>query len=85
MVYYPSVNQFILERKYQAMKHFLKGTAAVAIVMFILMLIHIFFNMKGIDINRYMNNAVETILASSFGILIYEALIKNEKNIDDQE
>ncbi len=48
------------------MKHFLKGVAAVAIVMFISMLIHIFFNMKGIDLNKYINNIAEIMSASSF-------------------
>lgn len=61
------------------MKHFLKGVAAVAIVMFILILIHIFFNMRGIDLNKYINNIVEIMLASSFSTLIYQLLIRNEK------
>ncbi len=61
------------------MKHFLKGVAAVAIVMFISMLIHIFFNMRGIDLNKYINNIVEIMLASSFSTLIYQLLIRNEK------
>ena len=61
------------------MKHFLKGDAAVAIVMFISMLIHIFFNMRGIDLNKYINNIVEIMLASSFSTLIYQLLIRNEK------
>lgn len=67
------------------MKHFLKGVAAVAIVLFISMLIHIFFNMAGIDLNRYINNFVEIMLASSFATLIYQILIKNEKSKDDRE
>ncbi|EOS68469.1 hypothetical protein C818_03819 [Lachnospiraceae bacterium MD308] len=61
------------------MKHFLKGVAAVAIVMFISTLIHIFFNMRGIDLNKYINNIVEIMLASSFSTLIYQLLIRNEK------
>ena len=61
------------------MKYFLKGAAAVAIVMFILMLIHIIFNMMGIDLNKYINNAVEILLASSFGTIIYHVLIRKEK------
>ena len=66
------------------MKRFLKGVAAVAIVMFISMLIHIFFNMRGIDLNRYINNVVEVMLTSSLSMLIYQALIKNEKSKDDR-
>lgn len=73
-----------MERKQKIMKHFLKGVAAVAIVMFISMLIHIFFNMRGIDLNRYINNVVEVMLTSSLSMLIYQALIKNEKSKDDR-
>ena len=62
------------------MKHFLKGAAAVAIVMFILMLIHIIFNMMGIDLNKYINNAVEILLASSFATMIYHVLSRKEKD-----
>ena len=61
------------------MKYFLKGAAAVAVVMFILMLIHIIFNMMGIDLNKYINNAVEILLASSFATIIYHVLIRKEK------
>lgn len=62
------------------MKYFLKGAAAVAIVMFILMLIHIIFNMMGIDLNKYINNAVEILLASSFATMIYHVLIRKERD-----
>ncbi len=62
------------------MKYFLKGAAAVAIVMFILMLIHIIFNMMGIDLNKYINNAVEILLASSFATIIYHVLIRKERD-----
>lgn len=62
------------------MKHFLKGAAAVAIVMFILMLIHIIFNVMGTDLNKYVNNVVEILLASSFATMIYQALIRKEKD-----
>jgi hypothetical protein len=65
------------------MKHLLKGAAAVAIVMCISILIHIFFNMKGIDLNKYINNIVEVMLTSSFSMLIYQVLIRNEKPKDD--
>ena len=60
------------------MKHFLKGAAAVAIVMFILMLIHIIFNVMGIDLNKYINNVAEILLASSFATMIYHVLIRKE-------
>ncbi len=61
------------------MKHFLKGAAAVAIVMFVLILIHIIFNVMGTDLNKYINNAVEILLASSFATIIYHVLIRKEK------
>ena len=64
------------------MKHFLKGAAAVAIVMFILMLIHIIFNVMGTDLNKYINNVVEILLASSFATVIYQALIRKEQKDD---
>ena len=55
------------------MKHFLKGAAAVAIVLFVVILIHIIFNVMGIDLNKYINNVVEILLASSFATMIYQA------------
>jgi hypothetical protein len=61
------------------MKHFLKGVAAWAIVMSIAMLIHIFFNMKGIDLNNYINSTVEVLLLSSLNIALYHSFTKNEK------
>ena len=64
------------------MKHFLKGAAAVAIVMFVVMLIHNIFNVMGIDLNKYVNNVVEILLASSFATVIYQALIRKEQNDD---
>ena len=67
------------------MKHFLKGAAAVAMVLLISMLIHVFFNMKGLDLDNYIGGYVEVMLLSSFAILIYQALIKNEKNKDRPE
>ena len=62
------------------MKHFLKGAAAVAIVLFVVILIHIIFNVMGIDLNKYINNVVEILLASSFATMIYHVLIRKEKD-----
>ena len=64
------------------MKHFLKGAAAVAIVLFVVILIHIIFNVMGIDLNKYINNVAEILLASSFATMIYQALIRKEQNDD---
>lgn len=66
------------------MKHFLKGAASVAIVLLFSMLIHIFFNMKGLDLNNYVGNYMEIMLLSSIAILIYRALIKNENNEENR-
>lgn len=65
------------------MKHFLAGAAAWAIVMVISILIHMFFNMKGIDLP--ISNYVEIMLTSSFAILLYHRLIGNKKNKDNQK
>lgn len=73
----------LLERKDEVMKHFLKGAAAVAITMIISVLIHVFFNMRGIDLNRYVNNYAEILLLTSLATLIYHVLTRNEKNKND--
>lgn len=65
------------------MKNFLKGVAAVVIVMVISILIHMFFNMKGIELP--IGNYVEIMLTSSFATLIYHVLIKNRKNEEDRK
>ena len=65
------------------MKNLLKGAAAVVVVMIVSMLIHVFFNMKGIELPT--NNVTEVLLTSSFATLIYHVLTKNEKDKDNQE
>lgn len=70
--------------KQEVMKHFLKGAASVAIVLLFSMLIHMFFNMKGLDLNNYFNNYIEIMLLSSIAILIDRALIKNESNEENR-
>lgn len=61
-------------------KHFLKGAAAVAIVMAVLIAIHVIFYMNGSE--PPVTDLVETLLAMCFGTFIYNSLIKNEKNTD---
>lgn len=61
------------------MKHFLKGAAAVAIVLVISLVIHIFCNMKGINLDQTVTSIVSAMLA----VLVYRLLIKNEKNKED--
>ena len=58
------------------MNHLLKGAAATAIVLIVLMVIHVFCNMKGIELDTVVTGTMSAILAVS----IYHILIKNEKN-----
>ena len=44
---------------------------------------HIFWNERAY-FNNYISNYVEILLATSFGVTIYEALIRKEKNRDDR-
>ena len=39
----------------------------------------------GTDLNKYVNNVVEILLASSFATVIYQALIRKEQNDDSPE
>jgi chromate transport protein ChrA len=59
------------------MKHFLKGLAALAIVLVISMAIHIFCNMNGISLD---NSIMTTVLSACLAVFIYQQLIKNEKD-----
>ncbi len=61
------------------MKHFLKGAAVVAIVLVISLVIHVFCNMKGINLDQTVTSIVSAMLA----VLVYHILIKNEKNKED--
>lgn len=61
------------------MKHFLKGAAVVAIVLVISLVIHVFCNMKGINLDQTVTSIVSAMLA----VLLYHILIKNEKNKED--
>ena len=61
------------------MKHFLKGAAAMAIVLVISLVIHVFCNMKGINLDQTVTSIVSALLA----VLVYHILIKNEKNKED--
>lgn len=65
------------------MKHFLKGVAAIAIVMFVVIAIHIIFYMNGAE--PPINDLVEILLAMCFGTFIYNRLIKNEQNTDKED
>lgn len=77
LVYYPTIIQEHFGRRYEVMKHFLKGLAAMAIVLVISMAIHIFCNINGINLD---NPIMTTMLSAGFAVLIYHELIKNEKD-----
>ena len=58
------------------MKHFLKGAAVTIVAMMVLIVINVICNVNGHELDP-----VSTGVASSVGaLLIYEGLIKTEKN-----
>ncbi|MCI8311578.1 MAG: hypothetical protein K2P03_05840 [Lachnospiraceae bacterium] len=63
------------------MKHFLKGVAAIVITMSISIAINIFCNINGISVNESMSTLVTTM----FAVLLYQVLIRNEKDKDNKE
>lgn len=65
----------MLERKYEVMKHLLKGAAAVAVVLIISMAIHVFCNVKGIQLDQ----ALTSVALAGCAVALYHVLIKNEK------
>ena len=57
------------------MKHLLKGVAVTAVIMIVLMAIHIFCNMHGIDLDPLMTGPTSAVCA----MFIYNGLIRKEK------
>ena len=57
------------------MKHLLKGAAVAAVVLVALIVINMFCNMRGIDLDPTSTGGVTAVCA----MLIYRGLIKNEK------
>lgn len=62
------------------MKHLLKGVAVMVGVIVVNMIINIVCNMNGIDLNSTAQSTTSSLCA----VLIYDRLIKNEKNKDDR-
>ncbi|MDE7351949.1 MAG: hypothetical protein K2O06_02715 [Acetatifactor sp.] len=62
------------------MKHLLKGAAVVAIVLIVSLAIHLFCNMHGIELDSTVTGTMSAICA----LLLYQGLIRIEKNKDDQ-
>lgn len=56
------------------MKHFLKGAAAVVIVMIVNIIINVICNVHDVELNSKVTSMVSTICA----ILIYRGLTRNE-------
>ena len=76
LIYYLTINTYLLWKEIKVMKHFLKGAAAVAIVLIVSMAIHVFCNMKGIQLNQVTTGTMSAICA----MFLYQGLIRNEKN-----
>ena len=75
LIYYFAVHKFILERKQEDMKHLLKGAAVAITILIVLIIINMFCNMRGIDLDWTSKGVVTAVCA----MLIYRGLIKNEK------
>ena len=69
-------NKFILERKQEIMKHFLKGTAVVVVVTIVMMIINIIINIicnkNGIDLNSTAMSMLSTFIGGYSAIWIYQ-------------
>ena len=63
------------------MKHFLKGAAVLVIIIIVLMVINVICNMNGIDLDSVSTGTV----AAGGAMLIYDGLLKREKNKDDSK
>ena len=63
------------------MKNLLKGAAITVIVLVVSMVIQIFCNVKGIQIDLTIAGPTTAVCA----MLVYHGLTKNEKNKDNQE
>ncbi len=63
------------------MKHFLKGAAVLVIIIIVLMVINVICNMNGIDLDSVSTGTVAVVGA----MLIYDGLLKREKNKDDSK
>lgn len=81
LVYYPAVNKFIVERNYKVMRHFLKGTAAVAVVLIVSMAIHVFCNVKGIQLDQ----VATSVVSAGCAVALYQLLTRNEQKKGGQE
>lgn len=61
------------------MKYFLKGAAVTVIIMIVSMVIQVFCNRKGIQVDSVISPTMSAVCA----MLVYHVLTKNDKNKDD--
>lgn len=61
------------------MKHFFKGAAVTVAVLIVLMVINVFCNMHGINLDSVSTGTLSAVCA----MLLYCGLIRNEKSKDD--
>lgn len=62
------------------MKNLLKGAAVLIVVMIVSMAVHVFCNIKGIELNPTLASTVSSVSS----MLIYRGLTKTDKNKDNQ-
>lgn len=61
------------------MKNFLKGVASVAVVLVVSMAIHIFCNVKGIQVDQ----AMTSVASAGCAVALYHILTKSDKNKEE--
>lgn len=76
-----SCKKCIFWKEIEVMNHFFKAAVSVVTVLLVSMAIHVFCNIRGINLE----SVTTTIVTASFATLIYHILIKNEKKKDDRE
>ncbi len=80
LVYCFAGNKFILERKQEAMKRFMKGAAVVAAIWIVLVVINVICNINGHELDPVSTGATASVCA----MLIAGGLTKNKENKDDE-
>ena len=83
LVYYfainKSANKFILERKQEDMKRFIKGAVVVVAIWIVLVVINVICNMNGHELDSVPSGTMAAVCA----MLLYRGLARNEKNKGD--
>ena len=83
LVYYfainKSANKFILERKQEDMKRFIKGAVVVVAIWIVLVVINVICNMNGHELDSVPSGTMAAVCA----MLLDRGLARNEKNKGD--